>query len=118
MMPPIGTTKGNIALHNLRRAVGPDYIIKSDINGKAQWNLQNAIGTNVFVINEVPNGVLNGTNTIFTTDFNFIPESVEVYVNGVKQKIIEDYNTSGTNTITLTFSPSSAEYILLNYIKQ
>lgn len=76
------------------------------------------IDTALFVINEVPNGVLNGVNTIFTTDFNFIPESVEVYVNGVKQKLIQDYNTSGTNTITLTFSPSSTEYILLNYIKQ
>jgi hypothetical protein len=100
-----------------------EVAVDNGFTGSEQEWLDSLVGssnsnvTAVFVINEVPNGVLNGVNVIFTTEFNFIPESVEVYVKGAKLKIIEDNNTSGNNTITFTFSPSSTEYILINYIK-
>lgn len=63
------------------------------------------------------NGALNGSNNVFTTDFDFVPETLTVFVNGVKIFKIDDYNTSGTNTINLNFSPGSTESIYVNYKK-
>lgn len=75
------------------------------------------IGGHVHVIGEVPTGTLNGSNAIFTSAYTFVPESFELFINGVRQKIVEDYNTSGGTTITLTASPASTEHLLINYIK-
>ena len=73
---------------------------------------------NEIVENEVPSGAINGTNATFTTQYDFIPESLEVFLNGIKQKIVDDYNTTGTQTIILNFSPVIGEKILVTYIKQ
>ena len=62
-------------------------------------------------------GELNGINTTFTTLSNFQPESVQIYLNGVLQKVLNDFNTSGNNTIQLYVSPNSNENILINYLK-
>ena len=68
------------------------------------------------VTGETPLGALNGINAIFTTLNNLVTNSEEVYVNGNRQKKIDDYNISG-QTITFTFSPQSTETILIDYIK-
>lgn len=70
-----------------------------------------------FVVGEVPTGLVNGSNATFTTAFAFIPESVEVKINGLTQKKVTHYNTSGTTTILFTDSPTTGEIILVNYIK-
>lgn len=67
--------------------------------------------------NEVPNGIINGSNNTFTSFNDFIPESVVLSVNGLAMKPIEDYITTGTNTVIFNFSPQVGENILLNYIK-
>ncbi len=69
------------------------------------------------VINEVPAGNINGSNAVFTSINNFIPETVEVFSNGQKLKIIDDYNLSSNDTITLMFSPGDGESITINYKK-
>ena len=68
-----------------------------------------------FINGEVPSGALDGSNATFTTQYNFIPESVEVYVNGQRQKLGADYTTAGTQTINLTFSPASSEVLTVDY---
>lgn len=73
---------------------------------------------NDLIISEIPSGIINGINSIFTTQFNFIPETVEIYLNGLKQRIIEDYQLIGNNTIQFVFSPFNNENILVNYLKQ
>ena len=69
------------------------------------------------VFGEVPSGAVNGSNATFTTAYNFVAGSVQVFVNGLLQKIITDYNTSGTTTILLAVSPTVNENILVNYLK-
>lgn len=69
------------------------------------------------VINEVPIGIINGSNAIFTTVNSLQPGTDRLYSNGHRQKKPEDYNITG-RTITLTFSPSITETILIDYIKQ
>lgn len=68
-----------------------------------------------FVIGEIPSGAVNGSNATFTTAQNFVPESVQVFVNGVSQTNAVDYTTSGTTTINLNVSPVSGDYIRVNY---
>jgi len=68
-----------------------------------------------FVIGETPSGAVNGSNATFTTAQNFVPESVQVFINGVSQTNAVDYTTSGTTTITLNVSPVSGDYIRVNY---
>lgn len=72
---------------------------------------------NSLIIGEIPQGLINGINATFTSLSPFIPASVEVYLNGVRQKIIDDYNTIGNNTIQFLISPTTNENILIDYIK-
>lgn len=73
--------------------------------------------TQSFVIGEVPSGSIDGSNATFETAFNFVPESVEVYVNGLNQLPLLEFNTSGNRTIILTESPGMGERILTNYLR-
>lgn len=72
-------------------------------------------GGAIMVYGEVPTGAINGSNATFTTEFDFVPETVQVILNGMIQKLVQDYNTSGTQTITLNVSPSSGETLTINY---
>jgi hypothetical protein len=69
------------------------------------------------VVNEIPSGLVNGVNATFTSEFDFIPESVEVKVSGVWLTLLQDYNTSGNRTINLFASPLPGENITINYTK-
>lgn len=75
--------------------------------------LQTASGS--FVIGETPSGLINGSNVQFTTAQSFVPETVQVFVNGVSQTLTVDYVTTGTTTILLSVSPIVGDYIRVNY---
>lgn len=112
----VGWTGGTGAAPAVDQYLGPtgfttDISLATDIRGSAGSGLSD------LVLNEVPSGALNGSNATFTSAFNFVPESVEVFINGLKQTIINDYNTSGNTIIVLTFSPASTENIIINYKK-
>lgn len=74
-------------------------------------------GAASMVWGETPSGLVNGSNATFTTQYGFIPESVEVYVNGLFQRRVTDFNTSGSQTITLSDSPQSGDSIRVNYTR-
>jgi hypothetical protein len=71
--------------------------------------------SSVFHVGETPNGVINNSNATFTTLNNFVPESVEVIVNGAVQTNGVDYYTTGLNTINLNISPVIGDIIRVNY---
>lgn len=75
--------------------------------------LQTASGS--FVIGETPTGQINGSNVQFMTAQSFVPETVQVFVNGVSQTLTVDYVTTGTTTILLSVSPIVGDYIRVNY---
>lgn len=70
-----------------------------------------------YVTDEHVNGVLNGSNNVFTTDFNFDSSTLTVFLNGLKIFKIDDYNTTGANQITLNVAPGPTETIYVNYKK-
>lgn len=65
--------------------------------------------------NETPTGLVNGVNATYTSTFNFIPETVRVYLNGLIQRKPTDYNTSGNDTILFTTSPETGDEIRIHY---
>ncbi len=75
------------------------------------------IDSSNFIKNEIPIGVIDGVNATFQTFNNFISGSVELYLNGVRQKIVDDFQTIGSDTIQFLTSPTSGENILVDYIK-
>lgn len=62
-------------------------------------------------------GTIDNMNATFTTTFNFIPGQINVFINGLLQKIITHYQTIGNNIITFTDSPRVGEILTANYIK-
>lgn len=70
-----------------------------------------------YVTDEHVNGVFNGSNNVFTTDFNFDSSTLTVFLNGLKIFKIDDYNTTGANQITLNNAPGPTETIYVSYKK-
>lgn len=71
-----------------------------------------------WVIGETPTGAVNGSNATFTSEFDFVPESVEVFDTGVRVALLDDYTTTGNRTIQMTQSPTVGGKIRINYLKQ
>lgn len=81
-----------------------------------QTGLQGPQGeTPVYIIGEIPVGDINGVNATFTTEFEFLPLTVQPYVNGLAQKRIEDFNTVGNQTFTLAVSPIVGDDVTVSY---
>lgn len=76
-----------------------------------------AVDLSVFIFNEIPAGLINGSNAIFISANPFKPESVVVKSNGLTLKPVDEYSLSNNNRIQLTFSPLVGELILIDYIK-
>lgn len=70
------------------------------------------------IFGETPAGTIDGSNATFTTAFDFVPGKVAVFLNGLLQKLVTHYNTTGTDTIIFNDSPVSGDIIEVNYIKQ
>mgnify|MGYP003452409573 CR=1 FL=1 len=69
----------------------------------------------VSVIGETPSGLINGANTTFTTEFNFLPASLQITLNGLAQKSGLDYYTVGNQTIIFYESLEIGDIILVDY---
>lgn len=70
-----------------------------------------------FVFGETPAGVVDGQNATFTTEFDFVPESVMVWLNGMLQQRPGDLNTSGARTILFSVSPHADDQIVTSYLR-
>jgi len=68
------------------------------------------------VIGEIPIGDIDGMNAIFTPRNLFVPESLEIFYNGQRLSVINDYNLSGGSAHML-FSPEIDSTLLFNYSK-
>jgi hypothetical protein len=93
----------------------PNYYTVLQIN--ALLESVSAVDLSRIVTNEVPLGAINGSNAIFTTQFNFVGGTESITINGVEAKVTLDYNITGVNQITLAYSLNPGEEILIDYIK-
>ena len=77
--------------------------------------IYNQDGGQPWIIGEAPAGITNGVNATFTTAFDFVPESVEVFIETSRMSLLDDYNTAGTRIINFYVSPLTGEKIRVNY---
>ena len=94
-----------------------EIAVQNGYLGTEQNWLSGLIAGNNAIKNETPLGLINGLNTNFTSQYHFIPESVEVFLNGLKQQKITEYQTLGNNTIIVSNSLNTQEIVTINYIK-
>lgn len=92
-----------------------DLSAEEQAQGRANLGITQG-GIPSVITNESPTGVINGVNVTFISSQNFIPESVQVLVNGLSQQPVVDFTTSGNNQINLLVAPEPGESVLINYL--
>lgn len=60
-------------------------------------------------------GLVNGSNTTYTTPSTFVPASLIVFSNGLKLKETEDYSIVNTTTISLVTAPLTGSILGVIY---
>lgn len=70
-----------------------------------------------WVYNEVPFGVQNGINVVFTTAFNFESGKTRLFLNGLRLFLGSgnDYTETAPDEITLNQAPESNDILLIDY---
>jgi hypothetical protein len=111
------TTKGDIQTYSTssdRLPVGTDgQVLKADSSESTGLAWGDTPET-THVMSEVPSGTVDSSNTDFTLSNTPATGSLRVYVNGVRQKVTDDYTLSGT-TVTFITAPETGDKILCDY---
>jgi hypothetical protein len=69
------------------------------------------------ITNEIPSGTIDGTNSTFTLVSTPNPTaSLQVYHQGLRLKVTDDYTLNG-NTITMGYFPETSSWLLVDYNK-
>lgn len=69
------------------------------------------------VYGEVPLGLVNGVNAIFSTAVPFRTGTVRLYLNGVRQKLLSDYTLVPPNTFVFVLAPRPNDHVLVDYLR-
>jgi hypothetical protein len=93
--------------------VGEIYeeVFEVGVNGAVFYANSNSVA------NEVPSGLVNSVNTNFTTVNSFVSNSLEVYLNGVKQLWGVGYIVTGATTFQFSNSPITGDEVTVAYSK-
>lgn len=65
-------------------------------------------------INQPVQGIINGSNATFISTVPFNPDRLVVYLNGQRQYVINDYLTTGTDTIIFNIAPLIGDMISID----
>ena len=69
------------------------------------------------VYGEVPTGAIDGVNATFVTSFAFRSNSERLFLNGVRQKRINDYTVVPPTTVVFVFAPRTNDHVLVDYLR-
>lgn len=119
----INYTKIEVWLNGLRQKEGVDYAVEPPdliyfftaplVGSVILVDYIQAIVSENWTIGEVPAGVIDGTNTDFTTVGAFV--KLEVYHNRVRAQQDVDYTTIPPNRIRFLVAPSIGDTLLVDY---
>lgn len=70
-----------------------------------------------WVYQEVPTGLINGSNTIFTFANDYLTNSIIVCYNGLWLELTDDFTETDTNEITFVTAPISGSKVWVIYRK-
>lgn len=65
------------------------------------------------VTGEIPTGTVDGSNTLFYTAANY--SGLTVYLNGVRQRITDDYTETYANAFTFVTAPTTGDVVTVDY---
>ena len=68
------------------------------------------------IYNETPSGSINSSNVTFTLANTPVTGSVQLYLNGLRQRLTTDFTMSG-GTITMTTAPTTGDNLIADYDK-
>jgi hypothetical protein len=88
----------------------------SEVGQQGNVGQDGGSGIEFYVLNEVPSGLIDGSNATFNTLNTFV--SVIVRLNGLAQSLVNDYVTVSNNQIVFNVSPEVGDTITVDYIKQ
>lgn len=98
-----------------------NIIFNTDLNilqvYNGAWSNLSTISGNFTDENPSITGLRDGTNMNFYLSNNYAPNSIQLYLNGVRLQKIIDYTEMGTNLITLKYPPKIGDVFLADYIK-
>lgn len=100
----------DIVIEIIEEIVGTIEIVESGPQGPP-----GAGGASTRIFGEEPAGTINGSNAVFTTAFEFVPTQIEVRINGLYQRPQVDFTTPTTQSIQLTSSPETSDYLAVDY---
>jgi len=80
----------------------------------AEWQDASGVGVVIFIDSEVPVGVVDGVNTVFTLADIPTSGSLHLYKNGLRQRPTIDYTIVGL-TITFVIAPDVLSNLLADY---
>lgn len=83
--------------------------------GSTRYQLDQQGGGSTQVWNETPTGLVNSSNTIYTTASNFASGTTRVFLNGVRQVLGTDYTETDTDEITFATAPVTADSLIIDY---
>ena len=86
-----------------------------EINSRYFPGAGGSSSTNTQVKSEVPAGLINGVNATFTSAFPFNGSTLEVFKNGQKLTVINDFNITNSTTFILTTAPLILDILTINY---
>ena len=67
------------------------------------------------ITRETPTGLINSSNTVFTTATDIHSETERVWLNGVMQLRGTDYTVTDTDEITFTTAPTTGDTVVISY---
>jgi len=69
------------------------------------------------VYGEVPVGAVNGVNALFVTANPYRSGSLRLYLNGVRQKLTNDYTLVPPVTCVFVLAPRTNDHVLVDYLR-
>jgi hypothetical protein len=94
------------------------WILSSTAAGARSWIAppSGGGGTPVFVFGQSPTGSINGTNKVFASSSTFMANSLEVYLNGLRQRRVDDYTELSGTTFQFLLAPLPGDSISIDYV--
>jgi hypothetical protein len=77
-----------------------------------------AIDSNSFISDATPTGLVNSSNTSYTTATSFVAGTLEVFLNGLKQARSADYTetTPASGVFTMATAPTTGDILRVNFL--
>ncbi len=67
--------------------------------------------------NEIPAGLINGENKIFTSEFDFMPGKTKLFLRGIRRALGVEYTETGLNQITFGIAPQPGDSLIIDYLR-